>query len=139
MANITASAIGTKRIARHALEEEHRHKHDADAEQRDEGGRHDLPGAVHDRRFHGLAMLEMPVDILDRHRRVVDQDADRQRQSAERHDVERFADRRERDDRAERGERNGRGDDDGRAPTAEEQQNHQAGERRGDGAFARDA
>ena len=41
-----------------------------------------------------LALLEMPVDVLDRHRRVVDQDADRERQAAERHDVERLAERR---------------------------------------------
>ena len=49
--------------------------------------------------FHLLAMLEMVVDVLDRHRRVIDEDADGERQSAERHDVECFANRRERDDR----------------------------------------
>ena len=40
-----------------------------------------------------LALLEVPVDVLDRHRRVVDQDADREREAAERHDVDRLAER----------------------------------------------
>ena len=46
-----------------------------------------------------LALLEMPVDVLDRHGGVVDQDADRERQAAERHDVERLAERRQHGDR----------------------------------------
>ena len=54
----------------------------------------DLRGAVQDRGLDLLALLEMPVDVLDRHRRVVDQDADRQREAAQRHDVERLAERR---------------------------------------------
>ena len=53
-------------------------------------------GAVHDRGLDLLALLEMPVDVLDRHRGVVDQDADGERQAAQRHDVERLADRRQR-------------------------------------------
>ena len=123
--------------ARDAVEEEHRHEDDADAQQRDEGGRHDLARAVHDRRLDLLAVFEMPIDVLDRHRRVVDQNADRQRETAERHDVQRLADRRQRDDRAQHRQRNRRRDDQGRAPGAEEQQDHQAGQRRRDDAFAR--
>ena len=34
-----------------------------------------------------FALLQVPVDVLDRHRRIVDQDADRQRQAAERHEL----------------------------------------------------
>ena len=49
IANITASAIGTNRKRATPLQEEHRHEHDADAQQRDEGRRHDLVGAVQDR------------------------------------------------------------------------------------------
>ena len=79
--------------ARHAGQEEHRHEHDADAQHRDESRHHDLRGAVHDRGLDVLALFEMPVDVLDRHRRFVDQDADRERQPAQRHDVERFAER----------------------------------------------
>ena len=43
--------------------------------------------------LHILAVFEMPVDVLDRHGGVIDQDADRERQAAERHDVEGLAGR----------------------------------------------
>ena len=56
-----------------------------------------------------------------------------------RHDVEGFAQRPKRRDRAEHGKRNRRGDDQGRAEAAEKQQDHQAGQRRRDDAFADDA
>jgi hypothetical protein len=91
---------------RHALQEEHRHEHDADAQQRDEGRRHDLGGAVHDGGLDLLALLEVPVDVLDRHRGVVDQNADRKREPAQRHDVQRLAEGRERGDRSENREWN---------------------------------
>ena len=125
--------------ARHALQEEHRHEHDADAQQRDEGRRHDLVGAVQDRGLDVLALLQMPVDVLDRDRGVVDENADRQRQAAERHDVEGFSDRRQHHDGAEHRERYRHRDDDGRAPASEEQQDHHAGQQRGDDAFNGDA
>ena len=48
MANTTAIAMGSEQKARHALQREHRHEDDADAEQRDEGRLHDLARAVHD-------------------------------------------------------------------------------------------
>jgi hypothetical protein len=76
--------------ARHALEHEHRHEDDADAEQGDEGRRHDLLGAVEDGLAHALAVLQVPVDVLDGHRGVVDQDADGQGQAAQGHDVQRL-------------------------------------------------
>ena len=139
IAAITASAIGTNRKRATPWQEEHRHEHDADAEQRDEGRRHDLRRAIHDRGLDFLALLEMPVDVLDRHGRVVDQDADRERKAAERHDVERFAERREDRDRAKNRKRDRDRDDDGRAPASEEHQDHQAGQRRRDDAFMNDA
>ena len=40
-----------------------------------------------------LPLLEVALDVLDRHRGVVHQDADRQRQAAQRHDVDRLAER----------------------------------------------
>ena len=48
-----------------------------------------------------LAHVEVAVDVLDLDRRVVDQDADRQRQPAERHDVDRLPQRAQHDDRAQ--------------------------------------
>ena len=83
-----------EQIARDAGEEEHRHEHDADAERRHErraprsaARRRGSPARV------GLPCVELPVDVLDRDRRVVDQDADREREAAERHDVDRLAER----------------------------------------------
>ena len=80
-----------KQIAGDPAEGEHRHENDADAQERDGRGNDDLPRAVHDRGFDVLALLEVVVDVLDRHRRVVDENADRERKAAERHDVDRFA------------------------------------------------
>ena len=42
-------------------------------------------------RLELLALLQVPVDVLDRHDRVVHQDADGEREAAERHDVDRLA------------------------------------------------
>ncbi len=33
-------------------------------------------------------LLQMPVDVLDRHRGIIDEDADREREPAQRHDVQ---------------------------------------------------
>mgnify|MGYP003694074795 CR=1 FL=1 len=56
--------------------------------------------AVEDRRLERLALLEVPVDVLDRDGGVVHEDADGEREAAERHDVDRLAERAEHDDRA---------------------------------------
>ncbi len=57
--------------------------------------------AFHDRVVDLLAFLQMRIDVLDSHRGIVDQDADRQRKTAQRHDVDRFAHRGQRDDRSQ--------------------------------------
>ena len=81
----------------------------------------------------------MPVDVLDGHRRVIHQDADRERKTAQCHDVERLANRREADDRAQHRERDRDRDDDGRAPASEKQQDHDAGQGGGEHALEGDA
>jgi hypothetical protein len=96
----------------------------------------DLRGAVEDRGFHMLALLEVVIDALDHHRRLVDEYADGERQAAKGHDVERFAERGKGADRAENRQRNRSGHDQSRAPAAEEKQDHQAGQRGGNHAFA---
>ena len=48
------------------------------------------PCSVASRQRHVL-LGEQAVGVLDRHRRVVDQDADREREAAERHRVDRVA------------------------------------------------
>ncbi|MET3820098.1 G3E family GTPase [Burkholderia ambifaria] len=92
--------------ARDAVEQQHRHEHDADAQQRHERGRDDLRRAVEDRAADVLALFEMPVHVLDRDGRIVDENADRERKPAERHHVERLARGGERGDRRQHRERN---------------------------------
>ena len=83
MANITASAIGTNRKratpVRKNIGTNTMQMHSSDTK----AGVTICVGAVHDRGLDLLALFEMPVDVLDRHRRFVDQDADRERQPAQ--------------------------------------------------------
>ncbi len=83
MANITLSAMGTNRKRATPAQKEHRNEHDADAEQRDEGRDDDLRGAIDDGRFHLLALFEVVVDALDRHRRLIDEYAHGEREPAQ--------------------------------------------------------
>jgi hypothetical protein len=69
------------------MQRKHGHKSRADTQKRDEGGLHNLVGAIQDRGGDVLAMLQVPVDIFDRHRGIVHQNADRQGQAAQRHDI----------------------------------------------------
>ena len=82
--------------------------------------------------------LEVIVDVLDRHRGVVDQDADGQRQAAQGHDVDRLA-QRARGMRIELRIESGMEmrDDERAAPVAEEEQDHQRGQARGDARLRR--
>ena len=91
--------------------------------------------AARDRR----AARQVRVDVLDRDRRFVDEDADRQRQAAERHDVDRLTRAPERDDRRQQRERNRHDDDRRAAPVAQEQQHHQAGQQRAERRLAQHA
>ena len=120
---------GAEEIAADATEVEHRHEHDQDAKKRNGRWDHDLSRAVHDRAFDVLALLEMVIDVFDCHRRVVDENADREREAAERHHVDGFAHRRQRGDGRQNRQRNGDRDDEGRAPAAEKDENHQTGQR----------
>ena len=124
--------------ARNALEEEHRHERDADTQRRHECRGCDLMGPVEDGRLDLLALLQVPVDVLDRHGGIVNEDANRQREAAQGHDVEGLAHKRQRRDRAQNRKRDRRGDDQCRAPAAEEQEDHQTRQRSGDHPFADD-
>ena len=109
MANTTASASGTNRNLRHAGQKEHGHKHDADAKRGDECRHRDLLRAVENRALHFLALGEVALDVLDFHRGVVHQNAHRQRQAAQGHDVDGLAQRAEQDHGNEDRQRNGNG------------------------------
>ena len=101
MANITASAIGTNRNratpSRKNIGTKTMQMQSSDTK----AGVTICACAVHDGGLDILALLEMPVDVLDGDGGVVDQDADGQRQAAQGHDVQRLAERREQRDRAQ--------------------------------------
>ena len=99
--------------------EEHRHE--------GEGGRQhrqaDLPRAL-DGRLEGgeFLLLHEPVDVLQDHDGVVDDDADRQRQGEQGQDVQGESHGVHEGERAHDGRRDGDGGDQGGAPVAKEQQ-----------------
>ncbi len=116
-----------EQIARYARQQEHGHEHDADGESRDERRNRDLERALENGRLDLLALFQMPVDVLDGDGRVVDENADRERKTAERHEVDGLAERIEDDEGGDDGQRDGDGDDQGAAPAAQEQQHHEHG------------
>ena len=75
-------------------------------------------------------LLHLGVDVLDLDGRLVHQDADRQRQAAQRHQVDRLARQPQADDGRQQRERDVEHDDDHAAPVAQEQQHHQPGQHR---------
>ncbi len=93
-------------------EREHGQERDGDDEEREEHGRADL----HERREPDLVevpgpaavvpLLQLVVRVLDLDDRAVHEDADRDRDAAERHDVDVQAHRVERDEREDDGDRN---------------------------------
>ncbi len=139
MAKMTASARGTKRNLRDAGKKEHGHEDDADAERGDERGNGDLLRAV-ENGLHGfLAHGQVAIDVFDFDGGIVHEDADGEGQAAEGHDVDGLAEGAEQQDGDQDREWDRDGDDQGAAPVAQEKQDHQRGEARGDQAFADDA
>ena len=139
IANTTASAsgtnrkratpdrknIGTKTMQMHSVETN--------------AGTPISPRADDDRLLERLAEVQVALDVLDRHDRLVDEDADREREAAERHQVERLAEHLQDQDRGQDRERNRQRDDQRRAPVAEEEQDHHRGQAGGDQRLDDDA
>jgi hypothetical protein len=74
---------------------------------------HDLLRAIENGGLDLFALLDMPVDIFDGHGRVVDQDANGERQTAERHDIDRLAQQRKAGQRRQDRKRDRERDDQG--------------------------
>jgi hypothetical protein len=91
---------------------------------RNQRRRCDLRRAVQNRLLDLLPRFEIAVDVFDLHRRIVHQDADRQRETSQRHDVDRFPQRCQRRQRTKNRERDRYRDDQSRAPAAQEDQDH---------------
>ena len=79
------------------------------------------------------------MDILNRYSRLVDQNPDRQRQSAKRHQIDRLAGQPQRDDRTADRQRDIQHDHQSAPPIAKEHQDHQSDQDRADGSLAHDA
>ena len=87
------SANGLNHCPAIAAHEGDRHEHRDDRERRRRDGEADLVGALARRRVVVLPHLHVAHDVLAHHDRVVDQDADREREPEQRHRVQREAER----------------------------------------------
>ncbi len=114
--------------AGHAGQLEQRKPDDGDAERGDKRRDHDLIGGVDDGRLQRLAHGQVGVDILDHDGRVIHENADRQGQPPQGHEIHRLADRMQADDGGEDRERDRRRDDDRGPPGAEKQQHDEPGQ-----------
>lgn len=72
---------GYEQVPRDAGQEKRGHEYDADRKRGDQRRQGDLLRARQYPRLDGLALLKMPVDVLDRHRGIVHENADRERKS----------------------------------------------------------
>jgi hypothetical protein len=98
-----------------------RSEHAADRQRRDQGRHRYAGGAVQGRFGQWLVFLgQQTMGVLDRHGRVVDENADGEHQSAQCHRVERIAEEIENDQRRQDGERDRDHHHQGRAPGPEE-------------------
>jgi hypothetical protein len=120
---------------RRTCQQQHRNEDNADGEGRDERGQRDLLSAIENGACEHFRHSHIAVDVFNLHCGVVDQDADGQRHAPERHHIDGVARGPQDDARGENRQRYGSADDDRAAPAAEEQQDHNGGEPRGDGSF----
>ena len=126
-------------VAGDAAKTEHRHEDDADAQERDRRGKDDLARAVHDRRSRcpcPCSRCQLMFSIV-----TVASSTRMPTASARPPSVITLMvspDRRERRHGRQDRERNRDRDDERRAPAAEKDEDHQAGQRRGDDALEDD-
>jgi hypothetical protein len=120
-----------------AVHEGDRHEHGDDGEG---GGHHrqaDFVGAVVGGLQVALAHAEVAHDVFAHHDRVVDQQADAQRQRHQGQEIEREAEELHRDEAGHHRDRQRQAGDDGAAPRVQEQEHDQHGQQRAfdDGAL----
>src|SRR6266850_1339347 len=129
-----------KEVPRHARQQEHRSKNNADRQCGYEGRCGDLRRAVQNDFIHVLLWFQLPISInvLDLDGGIVYQDVDRHGESTERHDVDRFSDRAKHNDGGQDCQRDGGRDDNGASPTAQKGENHESGQARGNQRFPDD-
>ena len=126
-----------EQISRDPGQQEHRSEHDADRKRGHESRSRDLRRAVENNFVHILIWLRLPVaiDVLNFDRGVIHQNADRQSEPTERHDVDCLPDRAEHNDGGQDCQRDRGRDDDRTSPTAEKGKNHERRQAGGDQRF----
>src|SRR5580698_1637066 len=130
---------GYKEVFGHAGQEEHRHEDDADGDRGNEGRDRNLRSAVENGLLDGFSHLNIAVDVFDLDRGVIDQNADGERQSAERHDVDGLAQRAQYQQRRQNGERNRDRDNQRAAPASQKDKDHDPGQAGGNDGLTHNA
>jgi hypothetical protein len=120
----TASAIGVKRYFAAPSRKTTETKTIVIDRVADERRHGDLLSAVEDRADQRLPLSQVPVDVLDLDGRVVHQDADREREASEGHDVDGLSQGLEGDERGQDRQRDRDGDDERAPPGAQEEEDH---------------
>ena len=113
-------------------QEKHRHKNNADAQGGHKSGRADFRSTHFDGIVEFLAQMQVPLYVFNCDNGLVNQDA-------ERHEIERLTQRKQRQDGGQDRKGNRQRDDDGAAPVAKEQQDHQGRQPGGDQGFSHHA
>src|ERR1700751_5468906 len=101
MAKMTASGEWGKEVSRDTAQKEHRQKDDTDAHRRNKSRSGDLRCAFQDAVMQFSALFQVPFDVFDGYRRIVDENANSQSQSAQRHDVDGFVQKAQNDNRGQ--------------------------------------
>src|SRR5712692_1332383 len=122
----------------HAGKKKHGNEDDANAERRNKSGHGDLLRAVEDGLDGFLAHGQVAVDVFDFNGGVIDEDADSEREPAQRHDINGLAEGAETKNAHENGQRDRDGNDQGAFPVSEEEQNHHSREAGGDDCLSND-
>ena len=106
MAKITASASGENRYFATPERKKDRNKNDADTQGRHESREGNLSCTIANRVQRRLTFSQVTIDVFDRHRGVVDENANRQGEPAQGHDVERLSEGTQHGDRSKNCKRN---------------------------------
>src|ERR1700682_65665 len=120
----------------HAGQKKHGNEDDTNTERGNKSGHGNLLRAGEDRLDGFLAHGQVAVDVFDFNGGVIDEDADSEREPAQRHDVDGLPEGAETQDADENGQRNRYGNNQRALPVAEEKQNHGGGEASGDDRFS---
>ena len=121
---------GLEPFTREPVHEADRDEDRDDREGRRRHGEPDLIGALMRGAEVILPHLYMPHDVLADHDRIVDQDPDRERETEERHRIEREAERPDGDEAREHRDREREPGDHGGAPRVQEEEDDEDGEDR---------